>query len=216
MLRGSPRGAGPLLDAIASAGYESPTRNYLRIDEAISGYLAGNRRPYRRLTAPADGGYGNYRYYSRGDELTVSCNDYPMLWDKEAGAAERGRQLDANVAAYPRREFAPFTPREVALESSAGYLECLAWPQPSPLYEPPAPARAPRPRMPTLVISGSSTTSPAPARAGRSCESSQTPARWSSATAATYRRCTVGATPRAIGCAGSSPATEPGDLVRAR
>ncbi|MDX6583327.1 MAG: hypothetical protein QOI10_2511 [Solirubrobacterales bacterium] len=152
-LRETPRGVGPLLDAIAFAGYESPTHNYLRIDEAAAAYLDGDRRPYRRLTA-SGGGYGKYRFYSRGDELAVSCNDYPMLWDKEAGTAERRRQLRAAFAAYPRREFAPFTPREIGLGSTAGYLGCLSWPRPTKLYEPPAPSAAPRPRMPTLVISG--------------------------------------------------------------
>jgi len=153
-LRSTSRGVGPLLDAIAYSGYESPTRNYLRVDDAISAYLRGNRRPYRRLTRAGSGGYGSYRYYSRGDELTVSCNDYPMLWDKTASPAARRRQLHAAVAAYPRRTFAPFTPAEVALDSSAGYLECLRWPRPNRYYEPPAPAGAPRPKMPTLVISG--------------------------------------------------------------
>jgi pimeloyl-ACP methyl ester carboxylesterase len=166
-LRRRPRGVGPLLDAIAYSGYEPPTRSYLRIDDAISQYLGGNRRPYRRLVAPGSGGYGSYRYYSRGDELTVSCNDYPMLWDKAAGRAERRRQLQARVRGYPSGEFAPFTPSEVGLDSQAGYLECLAWPKPSPLYQPPAPSGAARPRMPTLVISGEldDVTSPAEGRA---------------------------------------------------
>ena len=42
----------------------------------------------------------------------------------------------------------------MALESRAGYLECLAWPEPTALYEPPAEPGAPKPEMPTLVISG--------------------------------------------------------------
>jgi pimeloyl-ACP methyl ester carboxylesterase len=154
LLREAPRGVGPLLDAIAYSGYEPPTRSYLAIDAAISSYLAGDRRPYRELVAPGSGGYGNPRYYSRGDELTVSCNDYPMLWDKNASPAARRKQLAAHVRRYPARMFAPFTPREVARDSTAGYLECLAWPKPSPLYEPPAPVNAPKPTMPTLVISG--------------------------------------------------------------
>jgi len=84
----------------------------------------------------------------------VSCNDYPMLWDKAAGGQQRRRELRSAVAAYPPREFAPFSPAEVALDSTAGYLECLRWPRPSRFYEPPAPPNAPSPRMPTLVISG--------------------------------------------------------------
>ena len=154
LLRQTPRGVGPLVDAIAYSGYEPPARSYLAIDAAVSEYLAGNRRPYRRLTATGSGGYGSYRYYSRGDELTVSCNDYPMLWDKAAGPAARRRQLAAHVRRYPARMFAPFTPSEVALDSTAGYLECRAWPKPNRFYEPPAPVNAPKPTMPTLVISG--------------------------------------------------------------
>jgi pimeloyl-ACP methyl ester carboxylesterase len=154
LLRQTPRGVGPLLDAIAYSGYEPPTRSYLEIDAAISEYLAGNRRPYRKLIAPGPGGYGSYRYYSRGDELTVSCNDYPMLWNKSAGPRARRLQLAANVSRYPEQKFAPFTPSEVAFDATAGYLECLAWPQPSRFYEPPAAPNAPKPTMPTLVISG--------------------------------------------------------------
>lgn len=153
LLRATPRGVGPLLDAIASGGY-SPPRSYLRIDEAIGAYLRGDPRAYRRLTATGSGGYGNYRYYSRGDELAVSCNDYPMLWDKAAPVPERRRQLQAQIRDYPRGRFAPFTPREIALSSSAGYRECLSWPAPSALYEPPAPPGTTAPAAPTLVISG--------------------------------------------------------------
>ena len=90
-------------------GYESPRHNYLRIDSAISAYLAGDRRPYRRLTE-AGRRLRKYRFYSRGDELAVSCNDYPMLWDKRAGRRSARRQLHAEVRGYRQREFAPVHP----------------------------------------------------------------------------------------------------------
>jgi pimeloyl-ACP methyl ester carboxylesterase len=153
LLRHTARGVGPLLDQIAVAG-NTPPRLYLRINDVISKYLDGNRRPYLRLTAPYEGDGGSPRSYSYGDELTVSCNDYPMLWDKQASDAERDRQLRAQIRGYPRDRFAPFTPREVALDSTAGYHECLSWPRPSPLYQPPAPPGASAPDVPTLVISG--------------------------------------------------------------
>ena len=154
VLRDSPRGVGPLLDTIAFAGYEPPIHNYVRIDLALKRLLRGRPESYRRLTAVGSLSSGNPRFYSRGDELAVSCNDYPMLWDKGSGPAARRRELRASVAGYPPGEFTPFTPAEVALESRAGYLECLAWPEPTALYEPPAEPGAPRPEMPTLVISG--------------------------------------------------------------
>jgi pimeloyl-ACP methyl ester carboxylesterase len=153
-LRRTDRGAGPLLNAIGSGGYEPPLRNYTRINTAISRYLQGDRRPYVRLTRGLEGGYGPYRYYSRGQELAVSCNDYPMLWDKGASDRERERQLEAAVRAHPGGTFKPFTPREVAFESFSVYRECRRWPRPGPLYEPAAPPGAPVPTMPTLVIAG--------------------------------------------------------------
>ena len=107
-----------------------------------------------RLTRAYDQGYGHYRYYSRGDELAVSCNDYPMLWDKAAPERERERQLEAAVRGYPKGAFRPFTPREVAFESFSVYRECRRWPQPTDLYEPPAPPGAEAPAVPTLVIAG--------------------------------------------------------------
>jgi pimeloyl-ACP methyl ester carboxylesterase len=164
-LRDTPRGVGPLLDAIGSGGY-SPPGSYLKIDRAISRYLAGDRTRYARLTAPGSGGYGSPRYYSRGDELAVSCNDYPMLWDKAASESERRAQLAAAVRDYPQQAFAPFTPREVALEGQTGYLECLRWPQPTDLYQPPAPPGAAAPAVATLVIAGEldDVTSPAEGR----------------------------------------------------
>ena len=153
-LRDTRRGAGPLLNAIGSGGYEPPLRNYTKINTVISRYLAGDRRPYVRLTRAYDQGYGHYRYYSRGDELAVSCNDYPMLWDKAASERERERQLEAAVRTYPKGAFRPFTPREVAFGSFSVYRECRRWPQPTELYEPPAPPGAEAPAVPTLVIEG--------------------------------------------------------------
>ena len=153
LLRRTARGVGPLLDQIAVAG-NGPPRRYLRINSAISSYLDGNRRPYRRLTAPYQGDGGSPRSYSYGDELAVSCNDYPMLWDKAATGAVRRRQLEQQIRGYPGDRFLPFTPREIALSTTAGYHECLAWPRPSPLYQPPAPPGAAAPDVPTLVVSG--------------------------------------------------------------
>ena len=165
VLRRTPRGVGPLLDLISFGG-SLPPRPYLEINEAISDYLDGHRRPYRRLTAPYQGGGGSGRAYSYGDELTVSCNDYPMLWDKDASGAERRLQLEAQIRSYPKDRFLPFTPHEIAIESTSGYRECLAWPRPSPLYQPPAPAGASAPDVPTLVVAGEldTLTSPTEAR----------------------------------------------------
>ncbi len=152
-LRRGHDGIGPLLDAIGDAGNDPP-RAYLEIDRAIEAYLGGNERPYVRLTASGGNSFGHVREYSHADELAVSCNDYPMIWDKSATESQRREQLEQAIRGYPRGRFAPFTPREVALSAHLGYLACLTWPKPGPLYEPPAGADAAAPRIPVLVVSG--------------------------------------------------------------
>jgi pimeloyl-ACP methyl ester carboxylesterase len=157
---------GPILDAIAVAGF-SPPESYLRVDRAIAEYLDGETDRYEELVADWRSRYGKPGGYSVGQELAVSCNDYPMLWDKEASWEERRRQLSEAIAERSGRPFEPFTPAEVALAPEWTYLECLGAPPPGPLYEPPADADAPSPDIPVLVVAGEldNVTSPAEARA---------------------------------------------------
>ena len=159
-------GVGKLLDHLASAGF-SPPDTYLRIDRVIEAYLKGDEGPWEEMTKLGRASYGKADHYSVGQELTVSCNDYPMIWDKAASEPDRRRQLDEAIRAYPKDAFQPFTPRELALTTDAGYLECLTAPRPGPLYEPPAEESAPAPDIPVLVISGEldNVTSPAEGRA---------------------------------------------------
>ncbi|MCB0875067.1 MAG: alpha/beta fold hydrolase [Solirubrobacterales bacterium] len=157
---------GPLLDAISEAGF-SPPDSYLRIDRAISMYLGGDESRYEEMTAEGHVGFGKPSGYSVGQELAISCNDYPMRWDKGASWEERRRQFGAAIAGYPKRAFAPFTPAEVALTPDYSYDECLGAPPPSPLYEPPAEPGAEGPDVPVFVIGGEldDVTSPAEAKA---------------------------------------------------
>ena len=143
----------PLLDAIGNAGY-SPPQSYMKINVAIEEFLLGDPERYKRLTRPYAGGYGQANYYSRGDEIAVSCNDYPMVWNKASAEAKRRRELRAAIKAYPPDRFSPFTPGEIALERDWSYTECLRWPQPSALYQPPAPLGSRGPDVPTLVLAG--------------------------------------------------------------
>ena len=155
---------GPLLDAISAAGYSTP-ENYLDIDQAISDYLAGYERSYRELTAPGRRGFGAPGKYSVGQEMAISCNDYPMIWDKNAPDPDRRRQLADAIAAYPQDAFAPFTAEEIVMKSDYSYRECLGAPRPGDLYEPPAPQSATAPDIPVLVVAGEldNVTSPAEA-----------------------------------------------------
>ena len=89
----------------------------------------------------------------RAGELVVGCNDYPMIWDRAAPEPERRRQLEDAIRGHPHN-FGPFTPREVALSSSFGYLECLTWPAPTEVYEPPISPDDRPTRAPVLVVSG--------------------------------------------------------------
>lgn len=151
-LRRSGRGVGGLLGAFAGATYGTPD-SYLAIDRAGAQLRRGNQRPWRRLTREYKPDAGDPREYSRAGELVVSCNDYPLIWEKAASESERRRQLERAIRAHPDN-LQPFSPREVALAGTNSYLPCLSWPRPSSVYEPPI-AKSDRPtRAPVLVVSG--------------------------------------------------------------
>jgi pimeloyl-ACP methyl ester carboxylesterase len=143
----------PLINAIWASGY-GPPKAFLNVDRTVRAYLDGPNRPYKRPERSPDYGYGPLKKYSRAVEALFSCNDYPMLWKKDATTAQRRRQLARTVRTYPRRRFAPFTPDEVSRSIFLGYRYCLTAPRPGPLYEPPAPPDAEPTRAPVLVVSG--------------------------------------------------------------
>jgi pimeloyl-ACP methyl ester carboxylesterase len=143
----------PLVNEIWTAGSYGAPHTYVAIDRALRRYLAGAPNPFPGGFEKA--GTGGLRAFSRAMEVVFSCNDYPLLWKKEAPKAERRRQLKRATAEYPSRRFFPFTPTEISSSTFTGYLYCLNAPPPGPLYEPPRPPGAKRaPRLPTLVISG--------------------------------------------------------------
>jgi pimeloyl-ACP methyl ester carboxylesterase len=84
----------------------------------------------------------------------VGCNDYPMIWEKDADEDERREQLEQAIREYDPSSFAPFSAREMAISSDIGYLECLTFPEPTDLYESPKPDDASAPNVPTLVVAG--------------------------------------------------------------
>jgi pimeloyl-ACP methyl ester carboxylesterase len=154
-LRDTGRGVGGLIDAVSEAGSGPDAgKYYLDIDEAGRALLAGDPKPWRKLTEEVKPAFHHPRFYIRAGELAVGCNDYPMIWDKHADEAKRREQLERAIREYDPDAFEPFTPREIALSSELGYLECLTWPPPGPNYEPPKPTGAEAPNVPTLVVSG--------------------------------------------------------------
>ena len=154
LLRKTRRGVGPLLEAFGGATYGTPG-SYLAIDRAGTALLHGNRkRSWNELTAPLrKPGLPDRFEYVRAGELVVGCNDYPMIWEKTSSEPERRRELERAIRSHPHN-FGPFTPREIVLASSFGYLECLTWPAPTSVYEPPISAGAEPTRAPVLVVSG--------------------------------------------------------------
>jgi pimeloyl-ACP methyl ester carboxylesterase len=152
-LRKTRRGVGPLLEAFGGATY-GPPGSYLAIDRAGAALLRGKERQWNEFTAPPrKPGYPDRLEYVRAGELVVGCNDYPMIWDKSSPEPERRRELERAIRSHPRN-FGPFTPREIALSSSFGYLECLTWPPPTDVYEPPISPNDRPTRAPVLVVSG--------------------------------------------------------------
>lgn len=153
-LRARHRGVGALVDALAVAG-EVPPGSYLQIDRAGVALREGDATPWKELIAEAKLGYGHPRHYSHADEEVVSCNDYPLLWPKDASEAERRAELERKVRTYQYgKALAPFKPREVALSSTTLYQYCLPAPRPSALYEPPVQPGQHATKAPVLVVSG--------------------------------------------------------------
>ena len=143
-----------LISALIGSAY-SPA-SYIKVDQAMKALINGREGPWKDLTKYGKFGSGSEEAYSRVGEMAVSCNDYPMLWDKEASEEERRAQLEEEIRNYPdKEEFAPFTPREIAYSEGTSYLYCINWPAPTDLYEPPADPETQDPtEAPVLVVSG--------------------------------------------------------------
>jgi pimeloyl-ACP methyl ester carboxylesterase len=152
-LRSNHKGVGPLVDALAG-GYSGPPDTYLRVDSAGSKLVHGDSHPWKVLIAEAKLGSNHLRHWSAMQEAAVECNDYPLLWPKDASEAERRQVLERKVSTYHNDWLKPFSPREVALSSDTLYQTCLTAPRPSSLYEPPiSPGEHPT-KAPVLVVSG--------------------------------------------------------------
>lgn len=144
-----------LLGFLLQAGTLAP-RSYLSLDDGARRFLAGEPRRLNKLIAPGPAGVGPLSEFSYGLEITVECNDYPLLWDPAAGIDERIGQLSAAVTRLPRDHFSPFGRREYLLSEAAHLTSCLTWPAPPPGgLEPPVPAgwRAAA-SFPTLILAG--------------------------------------------------------------
>ena len=126
---------------------------HLRTDRA-GNLRHGHSLPWKRLIAEAKLGHGHVEHYSAMDEEVVSCNDYPLLWEKDASESQRRADLEQAVRSYRNPALDPFSPTDIGLSSDTLYQYCLTAPRPSSLYEPPvSPGQQPT-KAPVLVISG--------------------------------------------------------------
>lgn len=152
-LRDTHRGVGSLIDAIAGSAYGAP-QSYLAVDRAGRALLHGNPDPWKNLTYDGRAGYAHRFHYSHTDEFVVGCNDYPMIWRKDASESQRRAELEQAIRHHPVAPFRPFTPREIAYSDYLSYNECITWPRPTSNYEPPiSPGEKPT-EAPVLVVSG--------------------------------------------------------------
>ena len=140
---------------------------YRELDPAARAYLEdGNPAPLLRLLAEneaADSGSGTpVAEYSQGLFVSVSCSDYPQIYDLTLGLPKRKLQRNQAIASEQQQHpkvYAPFTIEEfdaIPLDTSVLDLY-LSWPAPIVAPIPPGqpvPPHAQFTKAPVLVLSG--------------------------------------------------------------
>jgi pimeloyl-ACP methyl ester carboxylesterase len=142
---------------------------YRELDPAARAYLEdGNTAPLLRLLAEnyEASALGNppplVTEFSQGLFVSVSCSDYPQIYDMTLALPQRKMQRDQVIANEQQRHphvYAPFTLAEfdaIALDTSVLDM-CLNWPAPIVAPIPPGhpvPAHAQFTKAPVLVLSG--------------------------------------------------------------
>ena len=140
---------------IYSAGYYFPSF-WRELPAAILAARRGDPAPILRLgaeTITVDAGGEDPPASSEGLYLAVICHDYPELWDPATAINDRPAELRRRLAAYPRGAFEPFSGAAWNGTDYEGWQACLRWPSPR-ADDPPDPAGAVYPDVPTLVLNG--------------------------------------------------------------
>jgi pimeloyl-ACP methyl ester carboxylesterase len=153
-----------LLDTLL---YSDVTAGYMRaIPAALIALLDGNPRPIGRMVAESlgastDGMPGKMaiprpnselRSWSEGAYLAYACSDYPQLWNKQAGRAQRERQFASAIDNLSPSVTKPWTPQEWASSEFFVFDYCMGWPKPT-VAEPPFPG-GDYPDVPVLILNG--------------------------------------------------------------
>ncbi|GGK98330.1 esterase [Sphaerisporangium melleum] len=152
-------GDGAVLDETALAGtvYKLASGHVEllgRLPAALHAAVHRDMGPLVHLVAqvrPISGYAAGRTGFSMPMFVTVACNDYPALWDRDAPLRVRARQYAARLARLAPRDYRPFRPRAwIGGITDLGDL-CIAWPA----------RRAPErhrlgrpPDVPVLVVSG--------------------------------------------------------------
>ena len=153
---------------------------YRELDPAARAYLEhGDAAPLLRLlaenhSADESGGSSDASAYSQALFVSVSCSDYPQIYDMTLPVAQRKLQRNQVIAEEQQKHpnlYSPFTIEEfdqIPLDTSVLDL-CLVWPPPVVAAYPPGhpvPPHAQFTKAPVLVLSGD-LDSLTPARQGK-------------------------------------------------
>jgi pimeloyl-ACP methyl ester carboxylesterase len=140
---------------------------YRDLDAASRAWLAGDQAPLLRLIAEnqtaafSSNGAPLASAFSAGLFVSVSCSDYPQVYDVTLPLAARQAAAQAAIAAKQDSDpdvYAPFTIAELlAVPQDYSVVNlCLTWPVPSAAHPPaqPVPPGTAFPATPVLVLNG--------------------------------------------------------------
>ncbi len=146
----------------------APARATVReVDAAARAYVGGDHQPLFRLMAETLLGVDSRdatqspQNFSAGLAAAVMCQDAPQIYDMQLPPAQRVADRDRAIAqrkVTAPESYAPFTIDEYRrMPIDYSFLdECVQWPTSPPAHPAGsiAPANAPYPNAPTLVVSG--------------------------------------------------------------
>ncbi len=146
------------------------TFTYQEMDASLRAALTGDWLPLGRVVASwaHDGSSGiGGTTYNAAESLSVSCHDYPQLFNPVSAVPERRAQVEAAVAAMKHENpgvYGPFTISEFRASDWSTLDDCTTWPAGggSPLRAP-GPPSGTYPDVPTLVLTGEFDTITTPA-----------------------------------------------------
>ena len=92
--------------------------------------------------------------FSEALYLSVICHDYPQPWPAGTPLSARAGTAQSTFAGYPASAFDPFSVGVWTGLDNEGALACVNWPQSPSQTDPPIPAGATYPDVPTLILNG--------------------------------------------------------------